>query len=274
MKCMRAKNKKLIYFLSFMIKNIDKKMPTSKDEIIEIVKKASNQLTRIIPTVEIKEKYIELDWGGNGVGDRFANKAFNYSIIYGNKKTRLYSESEMQDEVVPSQLLSDFLERNRGSGSQCIGIFIHSLRTNIQTRPIEKKIHKTITSLSCVICGTPKTICDHKNDLYNDPRVLDSKTQRMDDFQSLCNHCNLQKRAVCVSETNNQRIYSAKNIPRYRIYLFEFPWEKKAFDKTDIYCKNDTYWFDPVEFDRKIYYYISYTIPIIREIKRKIIVIS
>ena len=238
-------------------------MPTSKEQIIAIVDKASNQFSRIIPTIEIKNTYKELDWGGNGVGDRFANKCFNYTIIYGNRTTRLYSESEIQNEIIPPEILSEFIESHKGSGSQCIGIFVHSLRTNIQTRPIEKKIHKTITSSACIICGTPKTICDHKNDLYNDPRVLDSKTQILDDFQPLCNHCNLQKRQIVKEERLLGKIYSAKNMQRYKIYPFEFPWEKKHFDEKDPNCKKDTFWYDPVEFENKIYCYLSYTIPIL-----------
>ena len=154
-----------------------------------------------------------------------------------------------------------------------IGVFVFSKKhEKNQNRDITEIIRKEITSKSCVICGSKSDMaCDHKNDLYNDERVLDSKTQNIDDFQPLCNHCNLQKRQVCKQETQTQKIYSAKNIARYQQYSFEFPWERKVFDKTDIYCKNDTYWFDPVEFDKKIYCYMSYVIPIVNEIKRKLI---
>jgi hypothetical protein len=124
--------------------------------------------------------------------------------------------------------------------------------------------------MSCVVCGTSKTICDHKNDLYNDSRVLSVKTQKKTDFQPLCNHCNLQKRQICKIEEQTKKLFSAKNIQTYKVYPFVFPWEKKAFNKNDIYCKNDTYWFDPVEFNKKIYYYSVYIIPVINEIKHKI----
>jgi hypothetical protein len=112
-------------------------------------------------------------------------------------------------------------------------------------------------------------VCDHKNDLYNDARVLDVETQRLDDFQPLCNHCNLQKRQVCKNEELSEKLYSAKNIARYRQYEFEFPWEKKAYDKGLPSCKADTFWYDPVEFDRKIYCYVTLIIPLVRELKRK-----
>ena len=146
---------------------------------------------------------------------------------------------------------------------------MHSKRTNILLRPIRPDIGKQIRKSSCVVCGTSKTVCDHKNDLYNDERVLNEKTQLMSDFQPLCNHCNLQKREICIKEKKEQKIYSAKNIQRYTIYPFEFPWEKKAFDDRDIYCKYGTFWFDPVEFDKNIYCY-SQLIPIINEIKYRV----
>jgi len=140
-----------------------------------------------------------------------------------------------------------------------------------KSRPIRKEIKDYYKKLlSCVVCGTTKTVCDHKNDLYNDVRVLNIKTQSIDDFQPLCNHCNLQKRQVCKTEYQNNKIYSAKNIQRYKNYPFEFPWEKKAFDINDTNCKNETFWYDPVDFDKKIYYYSIYVLPVINELKYKI----
>ena len=236
-----------------------------KESLDELVIQATDNFTKILSTNEIKDNYKELYWGGNGVGDRWANKKFNYSVIYSKKQPSLYSEN---DDKIPTDILNEFLQTNKGAG--IIGIFVHSRRKNNQKRPISKNIHKEITSLSCVMCGTHSTICDHKNDLYNDIRVLSLETQLIGDFQPLCNHCNLQKRQVCKKEEETEKLFSAKNIHRYKIYPFEFPWEKKVFDRNDINCKNGTYWFDPVEFDKNIYYYSVYVIPIINEIKYKI----
>lgn len=241
------------------------KIQIKKENVEELVVNLTNNFTKILPISLLKE-HNKLYWGGNGVGDRWANKKFNYSVIYYNKKPKQYSENA--NDEIPPELLKEFLDNNKGSG--IIGIYVHSKKCNNKTRPINKIIHKEIIKNSCVICGTnTEIICDHKNDLYNDERVLDIKTQVLSDFQPLCNHCNLQKRQICKNEEKTQKIYSAKNIQRYKKYLFEFPWEKKVFDKTDITCKNDTYWFDPVEFENKIYCYISYVIPIVNAIKYK-----
>jgi len=234
--------------------------------IEDLVLELSETYTKIIPLSEIKN-YPKLYLGGNGIGDRWANKKFNYSVVYTNRNPKTYSENDMDE--IPSDLLTSFKEVNKGAG--IIGIFVFSKRQNIQRRPIRKDIIKEITANSCVVCGSKSDIiCDHKNDMYNDNDVLDSSKQCLDDFQALCNHCNLQKRQIFRDEDKNQKIYSAKNIKRYTYIPFEFPWEKKAFDKTDLQCKKDTYWYDPVEFEMKIYQYTIIIIPIIKELKHKI----
>jgi hypothetical protein len=238
-----------------------------RKNIDELIISATNNFTKILSTNEIKENFNTLYWGGNGVGDRWANKKYNYTVIYSTKQTTLYSENE--DDKIPPDILQTFLNTNKGCLG-IIGLFVHSKRTNNQKRPIHKDIYKQIINMSCVVCGTQTTICDHKNDLYNDDRVLNTKTQLLSDFQPLCNHCNLQKRQICNIEKQTQKLFSAKNIQRYKNFPYEFPWEKKVFDKNDIYCKNGTYWFDPVEFDKNIYYYSLYVIPIINEIKSKV----
>lgn len=239
---------------------------TAKNEkICEMIAQATNNFTEILSTVTMKEKYPELYWGGNGCGNRWGLQKFNYTSVTA-KTTALYSEN-LEDKI-PIDTLTEFLKYNSGKG--IIGIFVHSRKETIQKRPIRRDIHQAITYLQCVVCGTNDTICDHKNDLYNDETVLNVQTQMITDFQPLCNHCNLQKRQVCKKEAQTKQIYSAKNIPQYKSYPFDFPWEKKAFDKNDINCKNDTYWFDPVEFNTKIHYYITYVLPIITEIKHKV----
>ena len=47
----------------------------------DLIIKLSDNFTKIISIDEIKT-HESLYWGGNGVGDRFANKLFNYELIY------------------------------------------------------------------------------------------------------------------------------------------------------------------------------------------------
>ena len=233
----------------------------------ELILKLTNNFTSIITINDIKLNS-DIYWGGNGVGNRWCNKKFNYAVIYANKKVKYYSEN--LNDKIPDELLNNYNLNQKG----IIGIYVFSYRTTNIKRNINKFIYKEIIKNNCVICGSyNEIICDHKNDLYNDLRVLDCKTQILDDFQPLCNHCNLQKRQIAIIEEKTNKIYSAKNIKRLDIGI-EYPWEKKNYDKSDITCKIDTYWYDPIEFEKKIRLYLTYIIPIIKEIKMKIPIIS
>jgi hypothetical protein len=237
------------------------------NDIDDLVSKLSNNFTEIICR-DVIGKYPIIDWGNNGIGDRWAKKKFNYTVIQSSGKIKLYSEND--NDIIDDSKLKDFIDKNKKK-SGIIGIYVHSKRLNILNRPIREDIRKEIKKSCCVSCGTSsEIICDHKNDIYNDDNVLDTNKQLLSDFQPLCNHCNLQKRQVFKDETKNQKIYSAKKLEKYKVYTFDFPWEKKAFDKTNPDTKKDTYWYDPVEFNTKICIYSLTIIPILFELKIKI----
>lgn len=246
---------------------------TKRREIVCLVRSLSQDFTKIIPITVLKN-YPCIYWGGNGLGNRWARQMFNYTVIYSTKKTKLISEN-LNDRISPKilkEFFNSFDTKNKSTDKGAIGIigiFPHSIRKhNTDKRPINKQICETIRKRTCVVCGSnSEIVCDHKNDLYNDKRVLNTETQSLNDFQPLCNHCNLQKREISKKEHTYKRLYSAKNIPAYKAFPFEFPWEKKAYDERDPKCKCDTYWYDPVEFNAKIFKYMHTTYPIINEIK-------
>lgn len=188
-----------------------------------------------------------LDWGTNGVGDRFGRQLFNYTVIYKTGRTSRYSEDI--DDIIDDNILKTFVDETKNVRSGIIGLFIHSLKGKTTSRPIRKDIGIEVRKRSCVVCGSKSAvICDHKNDLYNDDRVLNEETQNINDFQALCTHCNLQKRQVCKDEKKNGELFSAKTIPQFARLNIDFQWERKVFDLTDINCKVGTYWYDPLEF--------------------------
>jgi hypothetical protein len=144
-------------------------------------------------------------------------------------------------------------------GKNIAAIYFCSHRDKSSNRPIKSDILKAIKDNNCVVCGSnSEIVCDHKNDLYNDQNVLSIDTQKITDFQPLCNHCNLVKRQICKKEKETHKIYSAKNIAIFSNYQFNFPWEMKALDINDSNCKLDTYWYDPVEFVKKCVQYSIY----------------
>jgi hypothetical protein len=77
------------------MENIDKNNDTN--DIFELVKQLSNNFAKIVSRDELR-KYKKLDWGDNGAGDRWANKKFNYTVIYSTGKYKTYSEND-SDEI-------------------------------------------------------------------------------------------------------------------------------------------------------------------------------
>ena len=145
-----------------------KKLP-----INTLIQTLSNNYTTIIPRTILKH-FPKLSWGNNGIGDRWVNGKQNYTVIYSGKKGYLtYSDNE---ENIDIKKIINFSQETKGSG--IIGIWPHSIKTENKARPIKSEISTKIKSGCCVVCGSKsQLVCDHKNDLYNDPRVLDEKTQ-------------------------------------------------------------------------------------------------
>ena len=228
---------------------------TNNKEIIQLVRELSNNFTTII-SKNIIDKHPILQWGNNGIGDRWVKKIFNYTVIQKNK-IKTYSEND--DEKINIEEIKLFQQNNIGIG--IIGIMVHSVKiNNTSSRPIKKEINDYYKKLPCVSCGSNSELTvDHKNDLYNDKDVLDKKIQKKEDFQTLCNHCNLQKRQICKKEKETNKLYSALNIPMFQIFKDEFfvnnnkfDWENNVFDIKNKDSKIGSYWYDPVQFVKNI----------------------
>jgi len=175
-----------------------------------------------------REKLIQsdLNWGNNGNGRHgiyFGDNRYNWEKQGTRKITRLKTNG----------FNTNFL---RGA-----------------KRPIRKDIDKHHKKTGCIVCGSKSSlVTDHKNDLYNDPRVLNRRTQTIDDFQCLCNHCNLQKRQICKITLRYGKRIGATSIPSLSVFGLDFIEGDESFDKNDICAMKGTYWYDPIEFMKKI----------------------
>jgi hypothetical protein len=119
--------------------------------------------------------------------------------------------------------------------------------------PIGKDIRDFYKNKSCVVCAVKSSlVIDHKNDLYNDPRVLNIKTQIPDDFQPLCNACNLRKREVCKKSKQLGKRFGATNIPQFANFGIDFIDGDETLNLSDPNAMKGTYWYDPVEFMKHI----------------------
>jgi 5-methylcytosine-specific restriction endonuclease McrA len=143
------------------------------------------------------------------------------------------------------------LEKNKVIALRLNGYNLDNINLN---RPIRKDIRKHHLKTGCVLCGScSDLVIDHKNDLYNDPIVLDIKTQSIDDFQCLCNHCNLQKREIIKKTKKTSKRYKATNIESLKIYGIDFIEGDETIDFNDINAMKGTYWYDIKTFNKYIY---------------------
>jgi len=149
----------------------------------------------------------------------------------------------------------------RGKGRKVIALKLNGLndnKINGSLHPIGNHINKyfkeNMFEDGCVNCGTHSDLCiDHKNDLYNDEKVLNINTQQVYDFQYLCNHCNIVKREVCQKTKKTGKRYGATNIKKLKCFNIDFIIGDETFDLKNQDAMVGTYWNDPVAFMEHIY---------------------
>lgn len=201
------------------------KLSKKQMEVERLFKPDIDGKSRWVSRREISENEI-LDWGKNG--------AARHGVYFGDKRYIWEKEGKGMIKALRTIGFSD----NELYGA---------------SRPIRPDIEKHHKSMGCVVCGSHSDlVTDHKNDLYNDLRVLDRKTQTIEDFQCLCNHCNLQKRQVSkVTKETGKRV-GATTIPSLAIFGVDFVEGDENIDESDVNAMVGTYWYDPVEFMKKI----------------------
>ena len=95
--------------------------------------------------------------------------------------------------------------------------------------------------MPCANCFSTENIeCDHKNDLKNNPMVLCSATQTIDDFQPLCKQCNDLKRSWKSRMSDSDKRISARKFG----YNVDFTEGTDELDREDPYWYKGTYWGD------------------------------
>tara|TARA_B100000745_G_C20142843_1_gene391900 strand:+ start:1087 stop:1719 length:633 start_codon:yes stop_codon:yes gene_type:complete len=188
-------------------------------------------LSQWISAEQLRES--SLLWGGNGAG--------RHGIYFG-----------VNNYVWET-------DRSLTPGTRIDRLRTNGLSENIHRRgPINQHIRNTLMRSregyipTCVVCGSHSELrCDHRNHLYNDPRVLNTQTQNINDFQVLCNHCNLQKRQTAVVERRTGIRYSAMNIPSIAVFGVDYIQGTETYNPEDINAMVGTYWYDPIEFIRQ-----------------------
>lgn len=222
----------------------------------ELFKKLSNcndyVISNIVNVNMFKNEYSSLKLGNGGSWCRFDSKvAKKYKLMTYNEFGKLrcsweadnYEISKLNNEI--KKLGVDFYNKNsilfiKLCGFQNLDCINRSVRSDIKN---------IIQSLPCVHCGTTSNIeVDHKNGLYNDKRVLNINTQRLEDFQPLCKHCNDLKRQTIKEMKNTGIRYPATKIPIIRKLGIKYTQGNENYDINDPNTMIGTYWYDPVDF--------------------------
>lgn len=171
-----------------------------------------------------------------------------------NKKSNCWDLTE-EDKKMITHIHSTLIfpkksdENYHGSGPVVYYFQFFGKGDKIIDQGIKTQIRKDICKLSCSSCGTNNEIqCDHKNDLKNNPRVLSSDTQTMDDFQPLCRHCNDVKRGVLFQQKKLKKRIGAKKLD----FPIDFTQGDETLDMDDPDWYKGTYWGDCKAFKQNL----------------------
>ena len=223
------------------------------ERFVDVIGFTDNE-PKIVNLTSLLENYPEFSLGNGGSWcRRSACKNFKVATMKTNGKiSYLWNVTDEEKEKIDTLFLSpEYPTSSRGNNIQYIGVFGH--KSSDEERPIRKDIKMFYLKQPCCVCGSKSDlVCDHKNDLYNDERVLSVDTQSISDFQSLCNHCNLQKRQISKWSKKNSKRYGATNIPSLAIFGIDFITGNETFDVKDKNAMVGTYWYDPTAFMKHV----------------------
>ncbi len=236
----------------------EKEVIVKKLSNFDLFKKLGNydtntNMTRIVNVDEFVGEYSVLQLGNGGSWcRRSATKNYKLATMKVNGTINyLWDPSDEEKTIVYEDFHKNCKIEKNGFYIQYLKIF--GIKAADSSRPIRKDIKDHYKKQPCCVCGrTSELVCDHKNDLYNDPRVLNTKTQTFADFQSLCNSCNLLKRQISKDTIKNGKRYGATNIPSMKPFGIDFTVGDEKFDISDINAMVGTFWYDPIEFNKKI----------------------
>jgi len=202
---------------------------TKKQQAVDNVFNPTNGLSEWVSRETINKSPEKISLSSNG------NQ--RHGIFFGDTRYKWVSKKEGRSV---SHL------RLNGLNDDALSKMTHYIRDDIH------EYHK-ITLGKCVVCGsTHDLVTDHKNDLYNEPRVLSKETQTMKDFQCLCRHCNILKGKVSKKTRETGKRYGATNIPSAEIFGVDFISGDETYKSDDVNAMVGTYWYDPVEFMKQI----------------------
>ena len=227
---------------------------------IELFLKISNydSVTETSNIVDLESKDSkDLRTGGNGGSwcrfDGAFGKTYKVVSINNRRKIRFsWDVTDIEKYDIEMVINNDIEKKLTGTGNKIRFLWIVGTQNKKSSRRIRSDIRKELEKNPCSLCGTLSDIeIDHKNGLYNDPRIDDIKTQTVDDFQALCRHCNLVKRQVIKKMKETGIRPKATDHPMFKHLGIDYLSGDETYDPNDPNALVGTLWYDFVFFNTK-----------------------
>jgi len=199
-------------------------MATQKELFIKLANPNKDGISRWVLSSEFINEYSSLELL-NG-------------LSWGRKSSSLAKQYIL--EVDKSITSGNKIDRIRLNG------FNHSNDKNI-SQTIRSDIKKEISQKRCIILGTNRS-CDHKVEVDHkdgrklDERIMNTKTQILEDFQPLYKPVNDAKRQFCKECKSSGLRYDAKKLG----YTISFTQGEIKYN-SETGCKG-CFWYDPIAF--------------------------
>ena len=139
--------------------------------------------------------------------------------------------------------------KSNNVGQPTIALKLNGYRKerNNNTQTIKKSIIETISKQRCIVLGTNGSCdkgiqTDHKNGRKDDPRVMNTSTQTLEDFQPLSMPANIAKRQFCKECKESNLRYDAKLLG----YPISFTVGNSNYT-VELGCIG-CFWYDPIAF--------------------------
>jgi hypothetical protein len=203
-------------------------MPTQKELFLELAQPNEDGVSRWVSTSEF-------------VGDYSSLELLN-GLSWGRKSSSLAKQYILETDK--SITAGNKIDRIRLNG-------FNSCHTSTHTQTIRADIKKEISKQRCVVLGTNrscdhKTEVDHKDGRKDDSRVMNTSTQKIEDFQPLSKPANDAKRQFCKECKEMGLRYDAKKLG----YTVSFTKGDINYSK-ELGCKG-CFWYDPIAFRQEL----------------------
>ena len=199
-------------------------MATQQELFLELAQPDENGISRWVNTSEFVGKYSTLELlNGLSWGRKSSTLAKTYIV-----------------ETDKSITAGNKIDRIRLNG-------FNTSHTSTHTQSIRSDIKREIAQKRCVVLGTNrscdhKTEVDHKDGRKDNPRIMNTATQTLEDFQPLSMPANDAKRQFCKECKASGKRYDAKLLG----YPVSFTQGNENYTQ-ELGCVG-CFWYDPVAF--------------------------